>query len=181
MKLIDDYIQSCKESPIVVAFTLSLIFIAFLQPISVGFVIGSSMEPNHYQGDIVIASNFQEPEVGEVVFFNRPQDEQDIVHRVISKEDEGVYITKGDNNEASDGIVKEEHIKGIAVSHLETSELDNFFFGFGIVILITTSAFLALSMIFYVPVKSLFLIYYNYNKIKEKVLNISKIHDKYGD
>lgn len=141
------------KEPIVASFTIAFILTLILQPISIGFIVGTSMEPNYSQGDLVIATSFEDPEVGEVVFFNRPSDNINIVHRVVSKKSENKYITKGDNNKINDGVVREKYIQGVEILHLRTSSLENELLPSFILVILSGSLYLIFSLILYIPVK----------------------------
>jgi signal peptidase I len=68
-------------------------------------LIGDSMEPAYHTGDIILCSSNVEPEVGDVVVYDRG--DKMISHRVVG-EIHGEYLVKGDNNEKLDPYSFEE-------------------------------------------------------------------------
>jgi len=83
-----------------------------LFPVFPTVILTGSMEPFMYSGDVAILKNVEvsEIEVGDVIQFW--VNDYYIVHRVIGI-DEGMYQTKGDNNNSADSeLVVYEQIKG---------------------------------------------------------------------
>lgn len=71
-------------------------------------VVGSSMEPTYYRGDLLLLTVPDRPyKPGEVVAFTSDGRDIPILHRVIEiKEDDGgiKMLTKGDNNTCDDRV-----------------------------------------------------------------------------
>jgi signal peptidase I len=65
------------------------------------------------KGDLLLVVN-QQPQVGDVVIYDRPGQGFTIVHRVISMTN-GEYVTKGDNNYVADQSIAKNQIKGKVV------------------------------------------------------------------
>lgn len=63
-----------------------------------------SMEPHVSPGDVVLlAPSAVTPEVGDVVAFPDPlQPDRDVLHRVVSFDEQGALVTKGDANDVDD-------------------------------------------------------------------------------
>jgi len=77
---------------------------------------GFSMYPFIRNGDIITVAPLPEngPETGDVVAFVHPGTGKLIVHRVVEKTDRG-YLIRGDNSEASDGIIPASCLIGTVV------------------------------------------------------------------
>lgn len=69
-------------------------------------VQGHSMEPTYHPGDLVLIDAGAEPEIGQIVVFQIPQNELGggslVVHRLIGRRADGTYITQGDNTQSPD-------------------------------------------------------------------------------
>ena len=75
-------------------------------------VASNSMEPVLHKGDLLFVTGVKNPDIGDIVIYNRPDVSYTIVHRIIKKTKDG-YIIKGDNNNVPDsGIVKKNQITG---------------------------------------------------------------------
>ncbi|KAH7817599.1 putative signal peptidase I [Monocercomonoides exilis] len=72
-----------------------------IHPVSI--CVSGSMIPVFYRGDILIASGWKKPnyDVGDIVMWKVGRSPT-IVHRIISKTEDGHFLTKGDNNAADD-------------------------------------------------------------------------------
>lgn len=69
-------------------------------------VVSSSMEPEFYKGDLIVAKGVppESLEVGDVIVYENRIKGIDIVHRIIAIEEGGPHLyfyTKGDNNETN--------------------------------------------------------------------------------
>lgn len=98
--------------------TLSLLFTVliiagavYLWPARLGgdtrlvIVSGHSMEPTYDLGDIVVARGGGTPEVGDTVVFAVPEGTAEgmlVIHRILELDEEGRFITQGDNRETPD-------------------------------------------------------------------------------
>jgi signal peptidase I len=61
-------------------------------------VVSKSMEPNLHIGDLIIVSS-ADYQIGDIIVFNVPAGKQGpIIHRIIAKNSDGTFQTKGDNN-----------------------------------------------------------------------------------
>ena len=60
-------------------------------------VNGNSMEPVYHRGDLVIVSTAGRYGVGDIVTYRHPVIGQ-IIHRIVEENDDGRFVTKGDNN-----------------------------------------------------------------------------------
>lgn len=88
-----------------------------------GYVVRSgSMEPRIGVGDVVVAAPFGRDEkvpVGRVMVIAdpaRPQDRTPLIHRIVSDNDNGTFLTKGDANRANDSTpVPRENVRARAV------------------------------------------------------------------
>ncbi len=74
---------------------------------------GHSMSPFIKDGDIVTISplTHSSPGLGDVVAFNRPENEKLIIHRVVEKRNNDYYV-RGDNVPEADGLVQAKDILG---------------------------------------------------------------------
>jgi signal peptidase I len=74
---------------------------------------GHSMSPFIKDGDIVTISPLtnSSPGLGDVVAFNRPENENLIIHRVVEKRNNDYYV-RGDNLPEADGLVQARDILG---------------------------------------------------------------------
>lgn len=75
---------------------------------------GRSMHPFIQDGDALIVSSIRgmAPFLGEVVLADHRQSKRIVVHRVVYKDRDG-YLTYGDNNRYSDGILPVDQILGV--------------------------------------------------------------------
>jgi len=69
-------------------------------------VVSSSMEPEFYKGDLIVAKGVppESLEVGDVIVYENRIKGIDVVHRIIAIEEGGHHLyfyTKGDNNETN--------------------------------------------------------------------------------
>jgi signal peptidase len=70
-------------------------------------ILSNSMNPTFSAGDVVVINVNREPQVNEVATFKHPQGML-VTHRIIGtaqKKGKTFYISKGDNNNTSDGIL----------------------------------------------------------------------------
>jgi len=116
-----EYLKDVSE--IVIAFLVAWVFyqgLAFATGTSMPIVsvVSDSMEPILHRGDLLFVLNADDPQVGDIVIYQRSDVKYTIVHRIIEIQ-QGGYIIKGDNNPgpdlAPDGkplIVKKEQIVG---------------------------------------------------------------------
>jgi signal peptidase len=86
-------------------------------------VSGHSMEPTYDLGDLVIVRERPTSEIGDTVVFEVPDGEtgdgQLVIHRVVEVDDEGFFITQGDNRTTPDRWqLTEENIVGQPLAHL---------------------------------------------------------------
>jgi|GEM_PF-1935747 len=68
-------------------------------------VSGESMEPTYDLGDIVVARDGMQADVGDIVVFAVPEGEAEgmlVIHRVLEVDDEGFFVTQGDNRDTPD-------------------------------------------------------------------------------
>lgn len=94
---------------------------------SYSVVITESMYPTIEVNDTIIIKyvDFDALEVDDIIVFYNPSEEKNICHRIISIDENGKLITKGDNNLGPDTFrVDEEHYIGKVVKY-------GSFFGFG--------------------------------------------------
>lgn len=68
-------------------------------------VIGDSMEPAFHTGDLALCSSRVDPEIGDVVVYDRG--DKKISHRITGVVD-GKYLVQGDNNEFLDPYLFDE-------------------------------------------------------------------------
>ena len=109
------YLKDIGE--IVIAFVVAWVFyqgLAFATGTSMPIVsvVSDSMEPILHRGDLLFVLNSEDPQVGDIVIYQRSDVKYTIVHRIIEINEDG-YITKGDNNPTADPyVVKREQIVG---------------------------------------------------------------------
>ena len=98
-------VTSLKENIKSLIFTLAIVAVAWIlfAPVQLGgnvsYVIinGESMEPEIYQGDLVVARQHTKYEIGQSVVYTHPMFGY-VFHRIVDKEIDG-FILKGDNND----------------------------------------------------------------------------------
>lgn len=76
-----------------------------------------SMEPTLHVGDLIVVSGREQPKVGDIIVYIKPNGEL-IVHRLIAVEETAwrtVYITKGDANPYPDEPINPARVKGKVV------------------------------------------------------------------
>ena len=93
-------------------FTVALVAtVIFLWPAPLGgstrlvIVSGSSMEPTYDFGDVVVTRGGDRPSVGDAVVFAVPNGTAKgmlVIHRIIGVDDEGYFVTQGDNRDTPD-------------------------------------------------------------------------------
>lgn len=105
---------------VALAFLLtSVVGFIFDRPIIVSYVTSDSMTPTLNRGDLFLINPFSKGKVGDIVVFS--MNGQWTVHRIYAETSEG-YITKGDNNIATDqqdgriDAVKKKDIIGTVVT-----------------------------------------------------------------
>lgn len=86
-------------------------------------VSGHSMEPTYDLGDLVIVRERPTSEIGDTVVFEVPDGETGegllVIHRVVEVDDEGFFITQGENRTTPDRWqLTEENIVGQPLAHL---------------------------------------------------------------
>jgi signal peptidase len=96
------------------SWTFTLMIVAttvFLWPASLGgstrlvIVSGRSMEPTYELGDMVITRDSGNSTMGDPVVFEIPEGSAEgslVIHRIVDVDDEGRFITQGDNRETAD-------------------------------------------------------------------------------
>ena len=114
---------------------LSLLFslvvitlVVFLWPARLGgathliIVSGESMEPTYDSGDLVVARNGGEHELGEAVVFAVPEGTGRgmlVIHRILEMHDDGTFITQGDNRDTPDEwLLTADDVVGEPVLHI---------------------------------------------------------------
>ena len=98
---------------LVLAVNVVLIAASLISPYKVLVIRSDSMEPVLPVGSIVIAERVRdvsELRVGDIVTYKNPAVPFTITHRIVEVTKEG-FVTKGDNLEEADGIVKREWVK----------------------------------------------------------------------
>ena len=86
-------------------------------------VQGTSMQPNYYTGDVVIARSSSHHEVGDVLVYAVPDEYTGagklIMHRLKSIEPDGRYIIQGDNRDEPDQFdIYPDDVVGVARVHI---------------------------------------------------------------
>lgn len=104
-------------------FLLSFIVIFNLLGFKLMYVVSESMEPTFYKGDLIISktldNNFTVLTEGEVIIFNAPWFNNEIVtHRIIEINDDEI-ITQGDNNDVSDPVGSINNVVGVVVQSVD--------------------------------------------------------------
>lgn len=85
---------------------------AIPMPFGVGLatVLSGSMEPALSVGDLIIVSEREAYEVGEVIVFQDGR--TPVTHRIVEIDEDGKIITRGDANNTNDAPIFPEQIKG---------------------------------------------------------------------
>ncbi len=88
-------------------------------PASYILVDGRSMEPTYEDGDLVVAYQRNEYDVGDVIVYDASIDAQfNVIHRIVDTADGG-FVTQGDNRDEVDGwIAPHDEIHGAALFHI---------------------------------------------------------------
>jgi signal peptidase len=85
-------------------------------------VSGHSMEPTYDSNDIVVTRDAGDVRIGEVVVFAVPEGPAEgmlVIHRVLEVDNEGFFITQGDNRGTPDQwLLTEDDIVGQPVAHI---------------------------------------------------------------
>ena len=75
-------------------------------PAGYAAVEGSSMVPTYHAGDLVITREHRTYHVGDVIAFEVPSGAPDaglhVIHRIIARTPDGLYVTMGDNRDSVD-------------------------------------------------------------------------------
>lgn len=108
-------------SEIAIAFIIAFVFyqvliIAMGTSMPIVAVVSGSMEPVLHRGDLILVIGEPNPQIGNIIVYNRNDFSYTIIHRVIKITDEG-YVTKGDNNPIADpwGVVTKSQVVGKAI------------------------------------------------------------------
>lgn len=112
-----------------VVFTIAVVAgAAYLWPAVLGgstrivIVSGTSMEPTYDLRDIVVVRDAEGTRIGDVVVFEVPEGEAEgmlVIHRVLKVDDDGFFITQGDNRTTPDQWqLTEDHIVGKPLLHI---------------------------------------------------------------
>lgn len=82
-------------------------------------VAGASMEPTHHAGDLAVAWCLIEPQVGDVIVY-RPDDVRgSVIHRVSTRDANGMMTAIGDANATPDPWrIDEDWVLGTEVLHV---------------------------------------------------------------
>jgi len=88
------------------------------RPILISYVTSESMSPTLEKGDLFVINPFAKGKVGDIIVFKLR--DRWTVHRIYAETDEG-YITKGDNNIATDQQdsgkpIKKEYVVGVVIT-----------------------------------------------------------------
>lgn len=115
-------ILSISFTVVVVVFTI------YLWPAVLGggsriiTVSGHSMEPTYDSNDIVVTRDAGNTRIGDVVVFEVPEGPAEgmlVIHRVLEVDDEGFFITQGDNRDTPDQWpLTEDDIVGKPLAHI---------------------------------------------------------------
>lgn len=105
------WLLTCIASIVMVWFSVGIF------PVYPTVVLTGSMEPVYNPGDMLLLKRAQTQslQIGDVIQYQSGS--INIIHRIIDMNEEGSFITQGDNNNAADQEpVKSEQVKGIVVS-----------------------------------------------------------------
>lgn len=97
----------------------TLAIVAVLPMIVPGYTSASitsgSMQPKLRPGDVVIASDSEHPiDVGTIIVFEDPDRHDLVTHRIVEKNEDGTYTTKGDANGVNDAhAVPQQNVRGV--------------------------------------------------------------------
>ncbi|MDY0088703.1 MAG: signal peptidase I [Coriobacteriia bacterium] len=88
-------------------------------------VTGSSMEPTLSRGDICIYRKTHKVQPGQIVVFERDEDEGLVVHRALTVGLRGEVRSQGDSNDVGDqGVVSADRLRGPVVLAFPTGSLE---------------------------------------------------------
>ena len=109
-----------SELPISGSALLELVKAILTRDMPVRFrALGSSMEPFIKSGDVITVAPLHKhhPRIGEVVAFIHPESNKLVVHRVVAKKDDALFIQGDSSHNFPDGFVSKENLIG-SVTHL---------------------------------------------------------------
>lgn len=104
-----------SELPLSGTALLELIKAILARDVPVRFrAYGSSMEPFIRSGDVITVAPLHKhrPRIGEVVAFIHPENNKLVVHRVVAKKDDDVFIQGDSDHNFPDGLVPKENLIG---------------------------------------------------------------------
>ena len=85
-------------------------------------VDGTSMEPTYDDGDLVLIRKASQYEEGDIIAFRAggpADDPRRIIHRIVGRNDEGAFVTQGDNRDRADPVAPfPDEVIGRAVLHI---------------------------------------------------------------
>ena len=107
-----------KKIPFLLIFGILIMFIIGVFPYVPLAILSNSMQPNINRGDAVIYNkNYNELKVGDIIVFSI--ENKIVVHRIYKINENGTFITKGDNNESIDNwVVEEANVIGIVKGYI---------------------------------------------------------------
>ena len=121
-----------------------------------------SMIPTLNPGELILSEYMEEYEVGDIITFDYENSEVPITHRVVEIDQEGNYITKGDNNNVQDALATDqEDVIGKLIYN--RADLGN--------IIIFMKSVVGIIMLFIIPITILLTLNIQsmYNWLKEQV------------
>lgn len=97
---------------------LVFLYVLNSQNLFFGTVLSGSMEPTFKKGDLVLMQSFYgKPEVGDIIMFIPKDGMEPVTHRIISIDNYGYIMTKGDaNKERDDWIINKNNINAKSVT-----------------------------------------------------------------
>ena len=104
-----------SELPLSGSALLELIKAILARDVPVRFrALGSSMEPFIKSGDVITVAPLHNhhPRIGQVVAFIHPESNKLVVHRVVAKKDDDVFIQGDSDHNFPDGLVPKENLIG---------------------------------------------------------------------
>jgi signal peptidase I len=105
------------------AIALAPLVLNLLGIISIRVVLSDSMSPTINKNDVVITANWIKPMPSDIAIYHQRNIDgdyvQDVVHRVVTINADGMYQFKGDNNKSQDPLlVESKDVSGTVVSQL---------------------------------------------------------------
>lgn len=133
-KIIVQSLVSFMAWLLLLLFAATFVFSSYSRLAHITVVSGTSMEPTYKNGDIIIAFKEDSYSIGDNIVFQPDEVEAScprchIVHRIVEINEQGQYMTRGDNNDFNDQWwLNHSEVLGAERFHLNTGEIGTVLF-----------------------------------------------------